>query len=452
VVVEGNTIVHVGRGYAGPVDVRLDASDRLLTPGFVSTHAHLTNSPVTKSFLEDRGNPIHFGSNLYEFLTLTDVTPEEGAAVARFSLVELLRSGVTTVVELGGLIPDRVVELAGELGIRAYVVQGYRSGRWYCPDGRQVLYEWHEERGREGLQRSVEFIRRHDGAHGGRIRSFLGPSQVDTCTPELLRETAAVAARLDVPVQIPAAQAVVEFQEILRRHGKTPIEWLAEVGLLDRRLIIGHCIFLSGHSQLAYPGGRDLELLARSGASVAHCPWVFGRRGVTMESYARYQAAGVNVAHGTDTIPQDMHHEKRWAAVLSKVADGDARVGTARDVFTSATLGGAWALGRDDLGRIAPGARADLLLFRQDTLSMAPVRDPIRNLVFSASREDLDTVMVDGRVVVRGGRVAGVDEAELARRVQAVAERLWAAVPERDWAHRGIDEISPPSFPLWDGA
>jgi len=171
-----------------------------------------------------------------------------------------------------------------------------------------------------------------------------------------------------------------------------------------------------------------------------------------MQSYPRYLKAGVNVALGTDTFPQDMLHEMRVAATLGKVADGDARVATARDVFTSATLGGARALGREDLGRIAPGARADLVLVRLDSLGMAPVRDPLRNLVYSATREDVETVLVDGRVVLEGGRVPGVDEARLARDVQAAAERLWAQTGARDWAGRGPDEISPPSCPAWRDA
>ncbi|HXH84906.1 MAG TPA: chlorohydrolase family protein [Candidatus Tectomicrobia bacterium] len=449
VLVEDDRIAWVGRGWDGPRDRTLDAPDHLLIPGLITVHSHITNSPLTRSFLEDRGNPFHYMSGLYEYLSLTDTSAEDALVSARFSLVELLRSGVTTVVELGRLAADGVVELAGALGIRAYVVPMYRSGRWFTPDGRRVLYEWSTDGGVPALEQALEFIRKHDGAHGGRVRSFLGPAQIDTCTPALLRQTAVEAERRGLRVQIHAGQAVIEFQEIVRRHGFTPVEYLHEVGLLNERLIIGHCIYIAGHAQVVFPNGRDVELLAASGASVAHCPWVFGRRGVTMQSYPRYLRAGVNVALGTDTFPQDLLHEMRVAATLGKVAEGDARVATARDVFTSATLGGARALGRDDLGRIAPGARADLVLVRLDTLGMAPVRDPIRNLVFSATREDVETVMVDGRVLVEQGRVVGADESRLARDVQEAAERLWARTRERDWAHRTIDEISPPSFPSW---
>jgi 5-methylthioadenosine/S-adenosylhomocysteine deaminase len=449
VVVEDDRIVHVGPRWDGPAEATIDAADQLLIPGFITLHSHLTNSPLTKSFLEDRGNPFHYMSGLYEFLAVTDPAPEEALVSARASLAEMLRSGITTVVELGGPAAEEIVALAGRLGIRAYVAPMYRSGRWYTPDGRRVLYEWNADGGLPGLERAVEFIRAHRGAHGGRVQSLLGPAQIDTCTPELLRRTAEAAEALDVPVTIHAGQAVIEFQEITRRHGLTPVEFLGEVGLLSRRLTIGHCLFVSGHPQLGFPNGRDLELLAASGATVAHCPWVFGRRGIVMHSYPRYRRAGVNVALGTDTFPQDMLHEMRVAAVLGKVVEGDPRVATARDVFESATLAGARALGRDDLGRIAPGAKADLVLVNLRTLGMAPVRDPIKNLVFSATRQDVGTVMIDGQVVVSGGRVLGLDEAELARELQWAAERLWKRAPERDWAGRSMDRISPPSLPAW---
>jgi 5-methylthioadenosine/S-adenosylhomocysteine deaminase len=449
VVVDGERIAYVGPRYEGPVDARVDAGNMLLTPGFLSVHCHLTNSSLTKSFLEDQGNPFQYMSGLYEYLALTETSREDALAAARASMLELLASGVTTFVELGAQASDGIVEMAAALGARAYVVPFYRSGRWYTPDGRRVLYEWRDDDGVPALERALEFIRTHDGSHGGRIRSFLGPAQIDTCSPALLRRTAELSRALDLPVQIHAGQAVIEFQEITRRHGRTPVEHLADVGLLGPRLIIGHCIFVSGHPQVGFPGQRDLELLAASGAHVAHCPWVFGRRGVVMHSYARYRRAGVNVALGTDTFPQDILHEMRWAAVLSKVVEGDPRVGTAADVFTSATLGGARALGRDDLGRIAVGARADLVLVRLDRLGMAPVRDPIKNLVFSATRHDIEAVFVDGRRVVSGGRVEGVDEAAVTRDLQAAAGRLWAAMPRGDWAKRTVDEISPPSFPRW---
>ena len=170
---------------------------------------------------------------------------------------------------------------------------------------------------------------------------------------------------------------------------------------------------------------------------------------MAMESFARYLARGVNMTLGTDTCPQSMIEGLRYTAVVGKIVDRQTEVATAADVFNAATLAGAKALGRDDLGRVAPGAKADLLLWNGDSLFMTPLRDPIRNIVYSASAEDLDTVLIDGEVRMRGREIPGVDLAALTRDLQAAGERMWANVHKGDWAGRSIDELAPQTFPAW---
>ncbi len=143
---------------------------------------------------------------------------------------------------------------------------------------------------------------------------------------------------------------------------------------------------------------------------MAHNVWVFARRGIAMESFPRYMEAGVNMCLGTDTAPQSMIEALRWTAVIGKIMARDTQKATAGDVFNAATLNAAKMLHRDDLGRIAPGAKADLLFWRTDSLFITPVRDPIKNIVYSATAEDLHSVMIDGAWVMRDGKVLHVDE------------------------------------------
>jgi 5-methylthioadenosine/S-adenosylhomocysteine deaminase len=152
---------------------------------------------------------------------------------------------------------------------------------------------------------------------------------------------------------------------------------------------------------------------------------------------------------GTDTNPQSMIEAMRWACVVSKIVDRQTEIATAADVFNAATLGGARALGRDDIGRIAPGALADLVLWRGRSWGMAPLRDPVKNIVFNANAEDVDRVWVDGRLVVDGGRVLGANEAAIFAALQTAGERMWPRMAEFDWAGRGADELSPQTFPAW---
>src|SRR5439155_18529201 len=135
--------------------------------------------------------------------------------------------------------------------------------------------------------------------------------------------------------------------------------------------------------------------------------------------------AGVTMALGTDTAPQSMLEAMKFTAVVAKIVERQTEVATAADVFTVATLGGARAIGRDDLGRIAPGAKADLLFFDAEGLFMAPLRDLAKNIVYSAQAEDLADVMIDGKLVMQDRRVLNADERALARRLQDAGERMW---------------------------
>src|SRR5215468_1618490 len=236
VVVDGDRIVSVGPRQAAPAgaDVEtVDARDAVLTPGLISTHAHIAGSPLDRSFIEDRGSPQFWYSGLFEMLPVRAGAQDEeaGRACVDFSMAELLRGGVTTVMEIGTL-GEYVVERAGHYGLRVYMGQTFRSGRWLTRDGRRVGWEWDEAAGRRALERAVEFHARHDGAHGDLVRCFFAPSQIDTCTAELLREAKRRADEARRPYQVHTSQSVVEFNEIVARHGKTPVAWMHELGVL----------------------------------------------------------------------------------------------------------------------------------------------------------------------------------------------------------------------------
>src|SRR5262249_7849696 len=146
---------------------------------------------------------------------------------------------------------------------------------------------------------------------------------------------------------------------------------------------------------------------------------------------------------GTDTNPQSVIEAMRWAAIGSKIVERDTEATTAADAFDAATLGGARALGRDDLGRIAPGAKAALVLWKARSWAMTPLRDPVKNIVYNATAEDVDRVYVNGRVVVDHGTVLAADEAKIFASLQAGGDRMWPRMQSADWAGRTADQLSP---------
>lgn len=446
VVVEDDTIVHVGREYHGTVDREVRRSS-VITPGFISTHAHMNESPIDKTIVEDANKRQFWSSSLIEILPprANAMTEADMEACVDLSLAGHLLTGTTTVMQMGE-VSEYVVEAALRSGIRSYVAESYRSGRWFTRDGRRVEYEWFEDDGQAALESAVGLVRAITARGDDRVRGWLNPSQADTCSERLLRESKTAAEELDVPITIHAAQSLTEFVEMTRRNGRTPIEWLEDIGFLDERVMLGHALFLSGTPWVNF-AGDDLGIIARSGASVSYNAWTFGRNGINMHSYQSYLEAGINVCLGTDSDMQSMLESLRWTAVLGKIAERRSDGAKAQQVFDSATVRAADYLGRPDLGRIAPGARADLLFWNVDAPSMAPTRDPIKSIVYYAQPEDLTDVMVAGEWVVEDRAVRGVDVERAVRAVRDAGGRVWRSWPDHDWGGRTIDEHVPLSYP-----
>jgi cytosine/adenosine deaminase-related metal-dependent hydrolase len=322
----------------------------------------------------------------------------------------------------------------------------FRDARWFTRNGHLLEYEWDVKGGREAFDRARRLIDLASQHPSGRLSGMMMPSQIDTCTPDLIRDAYDYAVERRLPLQIHASQSVTEFHEMVRRHGKTPIQFSADLGLLGPGTIVGHGIFIDEHSWTSWHTRRDIALLAETKSTVAHCPSPFARYGVTLESFGRYTAAGVNVGLGTDVAPHNLVEEMRLAAILSRVSERDIRAGSTTAVFNAATLGGAAALGRTDIGRLAPGAKADIVLVDLKHPLMMPVRDPIRSLVLSAAERAIRDVYIDGAQVVADGRALTIDPAPALERLAIAQCRMEAAVPDRDPRRRRSEDIAPLSL------
>ncbi|MGH6952712.1 MAG: amidohydrolase family protein, partial [Alphaproteobacteria bacterium] len=328
---------------------------------------------------------------------------------------------------------------------------GYSSAMHYFDQAGRRQTHWDEAQGMKDLERAVEFASAWDGKYEGRVRAILVPWEVHLSSAELLQKTKSAARELGVGITLHVAESMLEFQDIVRGTGRTPVGWLADLGILGPEVILGHCLYLGGHSQTAYPFAGDLDAIAGSGASVAHCPLVFGRRGVTLESFQRYLDHGVNMSTGTDSYPQDLLGELKFVSVLSKVADRSFESANARDVFNAATLGGAKALRRPDLGRLAPGAKADIVIVDFERPRIGPFLDPIKALIHCADGDAIERVIVAGKTLVEGGRLIVWDERELLESVRRSTARAWGRFPEYYALNQPIDEAFPPAFKRWTG-
>ena len=446
----GDAIVHVGKDFRGEAERVIDGRDLMVLPGTLDLHLHAYMEMHGKGFFEDLATKHMWMTQLFEYTWLLQEDRESAIAATQASVCDLLKSGCTTMAELycSGLPFDGWVDMLGASGIRTYVCPMVQSGHWYTPNGRDHLYEWYEEQGFENLDAALDLIDAAMAHPSGRLHGMVGAAQADTCTEEMFGRCKAAAETRGIPLQTHAAQSVMEHREMVRRHGKTPIEWLGEIGVLGPNTLLGHAINIDQHPWINHHEHRDLERLAESGTTVVHCPRAFAQWGDMMRSLGGYRAAGVNMALGTDCYPHDMVEEMRIAGLMSKVASGHVDLLRTEDVFETATLGAARALGRDDLGRIAVGAKADLALVDLRHPSMRPVRDPLKCLIYSGTAGAVRDVFVGGEQMVKDRTVLPIDQDDALDRLQEGQNRALERVPDMDWAKRGADEISPLCLPV----
>jgi 5-methylthioadenosine/S-adenosylhomocysteine deaminase len=463
VVYEGNTIVHVGKPFDGRVDKTIDAAGKLVAPGFIDTHVH-TGHRASHRLISDTGRPMYYGQPFLEISV-----PKEGAVVkgdprylkhgdagaeaafalnATFTVAELLRNGITTFVEFGSQlrVQDSLLSEVTRLGTRAYLAPGYDCGRWVGDESGRLKRIRNDQLGLDGLKTALDWIQRNDGAAGGRVRGILVPREVETSSLELLRKTREAADRYKLPMATHAAYSVLEFHDIVREYMMTPIELLDDLGMLRPTMNIGHGNFIANNPNLNYSRARDLELMGKAGATISHCPINIVRRARVLDNWKKYQEAGVNISIGSDTYPRDMIMNMRTASYMGKIMSHTYFAATAGEVFEAATLGGAISLGRDDLGRLAPGALADIVIIDLsggDTLRYGPIRDPVRSVVECGIGDDVDTVIVDGQICMEGGIIPGIDFRRLNADAQSAAEAIWATLPDWDPLGRTAEEACP---------
>jgi cytosine/adenosine deaminase-related metal-dependent hydrolase len=229
-------------------------------------------------------------------------------------------------------------------------------------------------------------------------------------------------------IQVHAGQSPNEFARLRSQYGMTTIEYLQDTGLLGPDCMIGHGQIMTADGDLGSLGAHEVAALRDSQTTVVHLPWVKARRGGVINSIHKYRQMGVRQSLGTDTFPLDMFNDMRMAATVCRIVEHAVDVAPSHEVFTMATVGGADGLGRPDLGRLAAGCKADIVLVRIDTFKASPVYDPFKFLVLSATGDDVDRVIVDGRTVVQDGVVLNVDRPAAVASLNEAALRVRSRV------------------------
>ena len=362
----------------------IDCRGKLVMPGLVNTHCHAAMT-LQRSYADDI--PLMSWLNDYIWPFESRQTPDEVALGMTLGIVEMLLGGVTSFVDMY-YFQDRCVEVAERLGIRAVLGCNY-----FDTNIGEVFPQ---------VERAVGLA----AAGSGRVRIAVAPHSPYTVSPENLVRGKELADRYGLGLMTHIAETRDEIRIVRERYGCTPVEHLDSLGLLDRRCIGAHCIHVTD---------SDIGTLAARGVTVSHNPQSNMKISSGVAPVERMRAAGALVTVATDGTCSnndlDLWEELRTAAFLQKSATGNPTALPAWETLRMATANGARAMGCADgeLGVLREGALADLIVVDLQKPHLQPIHDVVSNLVYCGKASDVDTVVVDGRIVVENRRIEGVD-------------------------------------------
>ena len=411
--IDDGLVAEVGAG--DPPAPYEDLGGAVVTPGLVNTHHHLYQT-LTRARAQE-ADLFTWLKTLYPVWARID--DEMEYAAARCGIAELALSGCTTVFDHHYVFPKGVsglveaeVRAARELGVRIVASRGSmdlgESDGGLPPDS---------------LVEDIDTIladteRLHSESDGALVQIVAAPCSPFSVTTRLMEESAALARRLGLQLHTHLAETVEEDAYCRELFDCTPVEYLERVGWVAEDVWCAHCVHLSKD---------DVTTFAEAGAGVAHCPTSNLRLGAGVAPVREMLDGGVRVGLGVDGSASnkrsDVFFEVKQALLVARGRSGPAAL-TAREALRLGTRGGVEVLRRADLGSLEPGKRADVAVWRADGLELGGAEDPVAGLVFSGSHR-VDTLLVAGAPVVRGGALVNAEEQEIAREHRKQAQRLW---------------------------
>jgi 5-methylthioadenosine/S-adenosylhomocysteine deaminase len=464
VVLEGSHIRAVGPGVganalaARPDAVQIDASRMIVLPGLVNAHMH-SNEAFEQGAYDQLPLEAWLAS---AYPPTVPVTLDARTHYLRAMLVaaQSIRCGVTSVQDdvlnpgLDQDALDATMRAYRDAGLRAWVATTFVDGSYI--DSLPWLRELAPADLREDLERLTlkpvaeqeaffrDAHRRWHGGADGRLRVILAPRGPQRTSRALCERMATLATEFDVPVHMHVLETRTQAVTAQRLYGKTFVAALDEFGLLSHRMTLNHAVWLSAD---------DVARLGAAGCSTTHNPLSNMKLGSGISPVKRLLDAGVNVGIGTDgpttSDTGDLFEAIRAASLIHKLGDPDpAQWLGAEEALTMATLGGARSgLMEREIGSLEPGKKADVILLDRNNWGFVPLHDPVRQLAYSVTSEAVDTVIVDGRVLMQGRKILAFDESAVRAEVMDAAERFRTETMPKMAA--GSDRIVPTVHELY---
>jgi 5-methylthioadenosine/S-adenosylhomocysteine deaminase len=406
IAIKDKKIIYVGPKDSLPrikVERVIDSHGKVAIPGMVNCHTHVAMI-LFRGLAEDKPLDAWLRKDIWPLEA--KLTWEDVYWGALLGCVEMLKTGTTCFADMY-FYEDAIARAVEDSGLRAVLAQGIIELK--TPD-----------LGKGTFKQSMDFVQNFHGAAEGRIRAWFGPHAVYSCSLELLREIRRVASEKNVGIHIHLAESPEQAEKLYKKYGVSETRLLEKIGVLGSNVLAAHCIFLSK---------KDMQLLRKYNVKVGYNPVANAKLGMAVSPIEELMNLGVHVGIGTDGPASnnslDMFWNMRFAALAQKLRYKDATVMKARKVVEMATLGGARALGLENMvGSIEVGKRADIILVDFNKPHLRPFHDVYANLVYSTCGCDVDTVIIDGRILMEKGKVKVLDEARVMREAEERAFRL----------------------------
>ena len=393
----------------------VDGRGKALFPGLVNCHTHLL-ATGDRGILEDFGFPTRLTFPVSARSLLSD---EERRILALLGVLESVRSGATCLLEISNNIAGYAADLAAT-GMRVALAENIND-----VDQSQVrngVFRFEEARADAGLQRCADLVESWHGREQGRVGCFLAPHAPETCSPDLLRRSRAMAERYGVGYTIHLSQSRQEIEAVMRVRGVSPTHYLFANDFLGPNLVAAHC---------RYVNSAEIALLGQAGVRIANNAAIAARRGAAAP-VRELQAAGCVIGMGSDNMAEDMVEVMRAGLFLERVRRNDEVYPQPEDVLEWATAGGAKALGMGDAtGSLEVGKKADLFVVDLMRPHLVPTLRVVSAFVHNGQPSDITSVMVDGNWIMRDGKVLTIDEEDIVRRAEAVGHAVWQRLLER---------------------
>ncbi len=403
ILIEENKIEAVGRDLDTDARKKIDAEGKAVLPGLINSHTHLSmvlfrgvaDDLELQTWLEEKIWPLE--GNLEN---------DDVYWGSLLGCLEMIKSGTTCFADLYFYM-DQVAEAVKESGLRANLAYG-------------MIEQGDPEKREEELETATDLVENYEGAADGRITTMFGPHSTYTCSTDCLKEVRELADEYDVGIHIHLSENEREIEDVEEMHGKRPPEVLESVGLSGPDVLAAHCTWVNE---------QEIEMIKKSGVKPVHNPVSNMKLGSGIAPVAELNSKNVPVALGTDGAASnnslDMLKEMKFAALLNKVDKRDPTVLPAREAIEMATINGAKALGlEEEIGSIEEGKRADIITLDLDKPHLTPRFDVESHIVYSSNGGDVDTVIVDGEILMKEREVFTLDESKILRKAQERAEEL----------------------------